>query len=395
MNEAMRELIRESVLDIERFVGATFTAGRKGKSTGWKSASIRPVLLKRGRTLKFSFFDGTKDVTKNFAIEDASEELDRLIGLPLSSISIERTDRAFHLQITAKGKAILHEDKVRKIEPDLAHNRTKETILNVDRDAGFLQAIGVVGRDGNVLPSRQAKFRQINEFLKLFEHTRMTEGFDGQPINIVDFGCGSAHLTFGIHYYINHVLGRAAHTTGVDLKEDLLHGHRETVESLGWTEMHFVVGQIADVPIDTKPDIVLALHACDTATDDALLRAIEADAAVILAAPCCHHDLQVRLGAVSRPDVMKPVLAEGILRERVGDILTDSFRALILRILGYRTDVIEFVSSEHTDKNLMIRAVRREAPASNKKARKEYAELKAFWGVTPYLEEALGSRFPA
>jgi len=187
-------------------------------------------------------------------------------------------------------------------------------------------------------------------------------------------------------------LNLEAHVAGVDIKADLIERHQEKVRSLGWGQLTFEVGQIADFQPETKPDVVLALHACDTATDDALAQGIRWESPLILCAPCCQHELQVQLSHVPAPAPLLPVFHHGILFERMGDILTDTFRATILRIMGYRTDVTQFVPIEHTAKNLMIRSVKT-SPAGDARWVEEYRSLKAFWQVTPFLERLLGDKY--
>ena len=178
--------------------------------------------------------------------------------------------------------------------------------------------------------------------------------------------------------------------TGVDAKEFLMARHQATAAELGWEGLTFAAGQILDYAPAEAPDVVLALHACDTATDDALARAVRWGSRLIFSAPCCHHHLQAQLAAAETPSPFRPVLRHGILRERLGDALTDALRAHILRLLGYRAEVLEFVAVEHTPKNLMIRAVHTGAPPTPALVA-EYRALKTYWGVTPYLEELLSA----
>ena len=233
---------------------------------------------------------------------------------------------------------------------------------------------------------------QINEFLRLVEDTSFFDDFKEKPVHIVDFGCGNAYLTFATYYYLHDILSLDAHVVGVDIKADLIERHQEKAKSLGWSQLTFEVGQISDFQPETKPDVVLALHACDTATDDALANGIRWNSKLILCAPCCQHELQVQLSHVPAPTPLLPVFHHGILFERMGDILTDTFRAAILRIMGYHTDVTQFVPIEHTAKNLMIRSVKT-SPVGNARWIDEYRNLKAFWQVTPYLERLLGDKY--
>ena len=237
------------------------------------------------------------------------------------------------------------------------------------------------------------KFRQINEFLRLVVETgvvaeaRAGEGAgERRPVRIVDCGCGNAYLSFAVYHYLARVLQVPTHLTGIDVNQELVQRRKELAERLGWTDLVFQTSQIAAYDPDVPPDLVLALHACDTATDEALAQGVKWQAKTILSVPCCHHHLQAQLG--HQPAVMGPVYRHGILKERLGDVLTDALRAHLLHLAGYRAEVIQFVSPEHTDKNLMIRAVYSGKPARTE-ARREYDELKRTFGVTPHLEGLL------
>jgi SAM-dependent methyltransferase len=246
--------------------------------------------------------------------------------------------------------------------------------------------------DGRIRADMQRKFKQINEFLRLVDETDSFDALSSGPIHVVDFGCGNAYLTFAIYYYLREILKLDAHVTGVDIKADLIESHQRKAEALGWGQLHFETGQIADYRPDVIPNVVIALHACDTATDDALKQGIQWDSKLIVCAPCCQHELQEQMSHIPMPTSLLPVFHDGILFERMGDILTDTFRANILRIMGYRTDVTQFVPIEHTAKNLMIRAVKT-SPAGNPHWVDEYRDLKSFWQVSPYLEKILGEPY--
>jgi SAM-dependent methyltransferase len=231
------------------------------------------------------------------------------------------------------------------------------------------------------------KFHQINEFLRLVDQA-LGALEPGTDLEIVDCGCGNAYLTFAAYHYLRDVRGVPAHVVGVDVNEEII-GHAAGLrDSLGWEGLEFRVSRIADYQPARPPDLVLSLHACDTATDEAIAQGILWESRIILAAPCCQHELHTQLKAA----VMRPVLRHGILKERTADILTDAFRALTLRIMGYRTDVVQFVSPEHTTKNLMIRAVKGLRPGDKAFVR-DYKELKEFWGVQPVLERMVGGHF--
>jgi hypothetical protein len=204
----------------------------------------------------------------------------------------------------------------------------------------------------------------------------------------VDCGCGSALLTFAVYHYLNHRLGRPARVLGVDTKEDLLARLAAQVADWGWAGLEFEVSRILDYRPPVQPMVVLALHACDTATDEALAQAVRWESQTIFCVPCCHHHLQEQLSVPTVPPDLRVVAQHGILRERLGDLLTDALRAQFLRILGYRTDVIEFVSPEHTAKNLLIRGTRT-GSMGDAASRRDYLHLVERWRVQPYLADLL------
>jgi SAM-dependent methyltransferase len=386
-----KEQVKRLVLDEQIFVRFTMKGRPQDAGMLWRQVIVRPVLIKNERYLQFSYLSQKQDTTKNYRGEQASHKLDEILALPFNSLVVQSTMEDLRVQISPRGKVILRHDKASKgdCEIPLAHDVSKKLLLPADRPDSFLQATGIMDVQGRVRPSMQGKFSQINEFLKLLEHTGELEHFEKTPVHILDCGCGSAYLAFAVYYYLNNVRGITAHLTGIDTNATLIQKDNKQSEELGFSHACFQKSAIIDFVPQKSPNIVLALHACDTATDEAIYQGIVSESRLIMCAPCCHHHLHAQLRPV-KP--FTPVFQDGILKQRLSDILTDTFRALILRIMGYKTDVVEFVSPEHTDKNLMIRAVRR---AQRDKARylQEYLDLKSFWGVAPYLETLLGERF--
>jgi SAM-dependent methyltransferase len=391
MIEDYKTQVRTLVLDEATFVRLTLKGQAQGiENNPWRQVIVRPVLIKGGRHLQFSYFSQKQDITKNYRGTEAEARLDEVLALPFASIALQSTTGEVLFQVTRKGKAIVHKKRVVQARetPDLAHDTSKKQALPAGRPDAFLQATGVMDEQGRVRPSMHDKFTQINEFLKLLEHTGELEHLPDRTVQILDCGCGSAYLSFAAYHYLNNVRGIPARLVGIDVNETLIRKDNAESASLGFAQACFERSAILDYRPESAPDIVLALHACDTATDEALFQGITQQAQLILCAPCCHHHLQQQLHAV---EPLSPIFHDGILKHRLGDILTDTFRALILRIMGYRADVVEFVAPEHTDKNLMIRAVR-QSQARPASAVREYLDLKRFWGVTPYLETLLGER---
>jgi hypothetical protein len=376
------------------FRRATFGGATRGGPSPWVRVVVRPVEVRGAPHLQFAYFDRTKCVAKNFAGPEADAPLADLLALGFSGIHLSTRTEEIDLRTTKKGKVLVGRRAagVDAAAPAAAHNRPKDVPLPEGRADHLLAALGIATPDGRVRPTMRAKYTQINEFLKHLRHVLADAGLRdlGRDVEILDCGCGSSYLTLAAHHYLNDVLGIPARITGVDVNDEVIRKSMARADQLGAERLAFACGRIGE--LDTKPDIVLALHACDTATDDAIAQAVRSEAKLLLSVPCCHHDLNRAIRPEGPAGVLRPVLRHGILQQRAADLVTDGFRALALRIMGYRTDVVEFVSPEHTARNLMIRAVRG-VPVGEASFVAEYAELKRFWGVTPYIERALGDPF--
>lgn len=382
--------VRERILAGESLVRAVFSGCLCGATTPWVKVVVRPVLVRGALRWQVSRFDEEKDFSSNYTAKEIAAQVDELLALAFRNIHVETTTCSLEVRITKKGKPFLRE--VPLGEPratvDLSHDREKKRVLSLEDSAPFLEVVGILTEGGKIKADRQGKYRQINEFLRLVEETGVFGEEPRKAVHIVDCGCGNAYLTFAVYHYLNHILKLPADVVGIDVKADLLERHREKARTLGWDRLSFEVGRIDEYRPAVAPDAVVALHACDTASDDALAQGIRWQSQLILTAPCCQHELQEQLSHIPVPDPFRAVTRYGILGERLGDILTDTFRAAILRIMGYRTDVVQFVSIEHTAKNLMIRSVRT-SEAGSARSVEEYEALKEYWHVTPYLERLL------
>lgn len=382
-------------------VRAIASGRRRGRSVAYRRLELRPVDLSAGRHLQLTAYDDTQAHTHNIAPADLPAEVDAALLEPYAHWHVDLADETVQLRVTKKGRVQTH--RARREQPvaaDTRHDRAKRRRL--DESDPVFQALDISTRDGHVKPSRMAKFRQVQDLLAaldpIVDHAVAAGpgaalGAD-HPLRVVDLGCGNAYLTFGAHAYLTRVLGLPVEVVGVDVKGQSREHNTALAVQLGAdSRLAFVQSPIADVELAAPPDLVLALHACDTATDDALARAIRWQAPVIVAAPCCHHDVQRQLRGTQPPDPYGIVTRHGILRERLADVLTDALRAAILRLLGYRVEVFEFVDTRHTPRNALIRAVRVGTSASPR-ARHEYERLCAEWGVLPALARRLADTHP-
>jgi SAM-dependent methyltransferase len=385
-------LLKNAILDADRFVQATFGGTQRGYDQRWQKLTIRPVMLKDGRHLQFSWYDAKQNFVYNHAGGALAEALDEALALPFASFSVQTTEGDLNVQITKKGKAILHRHKSRQPRAvDLMHDRQKQTVLREGHPEPFLQAVGIMTPDGKIRAGMHSKFTQINEFLRLLDETSLFDSLDEQaePLRVVDCGCGNAYLTFATFHYLTQVKSLNVEMVGIDTNARLIDANNRRASELGWADsLMFIASPIEAYQPEIAPDVVIALHACDTATDDALALGIRSQSRLIVAAPCCHHDLQAQLEQGDTPQPFGEVLRYGLFHQRMGDLLTDSLRALILRRAGYKVDVIDFVGTEHTPKNLMLRAVRT-STTNDPRLEQEYDALKSYWGITPYLEGLL------
>jgi hypothetical protein len=382
-------LVREAILDEKRFQRAVFSGQQHGQATPWRRVVARPVHIRGGRHVQVSYYDQTQDITRNYTGAEVATRVDELLELPFRSIHLRTTEQEIQIQISKRGKVLVHQHALSgsAIPASLEHDRRKELLLPPDRPDPFLTAVGIMTTDGRVKASMRRKFRQVNEFLRLMVEAGILDTCSS-PIQIIDCGCGNAYLTWAAYHYLSHVAGLSTRLIGVDANRQLIEQRIEQVRELGWQDVSFHAARILDFTPPVRPDILLALHACDTATDEALCQGIRWGCAMLFVAPCCHHELQTQLGRASAPVELGPVLRYGVLKERLGDILTDTFRALILRIMGYRTEVIQFVSAEQTARNLMIRA-NRSSHSGQARAVQEYRDLCRMFQVTPHLERLL------
>ena len=369
--DAVLTEVRGLLLDADRLVRAVAAGRRRGLSPTWERLELRPVALKSGPRLQVVAFDGARPHTSNVSWSDAAPVVDKALAEPYGNWHVETVDRTVQVRVTKRGEAQVHRAAGVSTAPGAGHDRSAAHLL--DPGDPLFDVIG-----GNA-----AKRRQVDAFLRSLAATLPSPL--PSPLRVVDLGCGNAYLTFAAYRYLSSSVDVTL--TGVDVRADQRDRNTALAARLGWADrVSFVAGTILESTVDGA-DVVLALHACDTATDEALARAVGWGARWILAAPCCHHDIAAQLRTAPQP---YPALTRhGILRERFADTLTDALRAALLRLHGYRVEVVEFVDSAHTPRNLMLRAARTDAPATAEQ-RAEYDALVRTWGVNPALARLLG-----
>ena len=392
--------LRGRLLDPETLVRAVGSGRQRSRAPRWRRVELRYVDLKAGRHLQVVAYDETQAHTSNHLVGDAARDaVDELLDEPFGNWHVETlvADGAetLQLRVTRKGEALVHTSTRRQpVEVDRDHDRDKDRLL--PEDDPLFRALGLADADGRLKPSRRDKYRQVEEFLRLLDGAVAEAIAKGQlrrptpeePLRVADLGCGNAYLTFAAERFLAGVRGLPVHLVGVDVKEQSREHNEKVARELG-VDATFVVGSIGGVQLDRAPEVVLALHACDTATDEALARAVEWDAPLVLAAPCCHHDIAAQLRKAPTPTPYAMLTRHGILRERLADTLTDALRATLMRLQGYRVDVVQFVESKHTPRNTLLRATRTGAPVKGGSLRREYDDLVATWGIKPKLAELL------
>ena len=337
---------------------------------------IRPVLKKGNLVYQFEIFKGKQVFHENLeakaAVDRACEWMEHFRQMQIDT----KSERASVL-ISKKGKVTINRKKVTRPDQgkqDLSHNREKQYILKEGMDIPFLRDLGVMTQEGKIVRSRFDKFRQINRYLEFIEDVLPKLPKD-REITILDFGCGKSYLTFAMYYFLHEMRGYEVRMVGLDLKEDVIEHCNALAEKYGYDHLHFLTGDIAQYEGMTKVDMVVTLHACDTATDYALAKAVSWGADVILSVPCCQHELNRQI----ENDILSPVLSYGLLKERMAALVTDGLRAEYLKKEGYDTQILEFIDMEHTPKNILIRAVKTGKKAENQhiiKACEEFLHVK-------------------
>jgi SAM-dependent methyltransferase len=383
--------------DIRAWIGsgqllhATLSQPRRKDGQTAQKTFVRPVRMKEGLHYQFESFQGNKALHRNVKEHDAADELIGLLAGDYRQALIKTPEADVQVLLSKKGKAAL-----RKLPPTSkdaavpAHNRQKRRVLEDGVPVPFLVELGIMTGEGRVHAKKQDKFRQINRFLEMVSDV-LDDLPAGRELRIVDFGCGKSYLTFALYHLLSVELGRSISVVGLDLKADVIEFCSGLAKKLQYDRLQFLVGDIAEYEGLTSADMVVTLHACDTATDAALAKAVGWGASVIMSVPCCQHELFRQV----ENEVMSPILSQGLLKERFSALATDAVRGQLLEVLGYKVQMLEFVDPEHTPKNLLIRAVVSGRKEPSLRKWEQYLAFKSFLGLSPSLERMLPNAWPA
>lgn len=383
--EEIKKLLKE-VLNRE-FIRAVISSPKEKEGTavllecgtepvqGILKIKVRPLETRGELMFQLEAFTKTQAFHRNLNPEAAGEIL-AVVMERFGQMQLETVSQDCTVLISKKGKVTIRrkQKKIRAKAADLSHNRKKRYILEEGVKVPFLQDLGVMTQDGKIVHTRFDKFRQINRFL--------------------DFGCGKSYLTFAMYYYLHELKKYDIRIIGLDLKSEVIRHCNELAEKYGYEKLQFLEGDIADYEGVNRVDMVVTLHACNTATDYALAKAVGWNAKVILSVPCCQHEINEQFEAGETPEVLATVMEYGLLRERFAALVTDGLRAKYLESEGYETQVLEFIDMEHTPKNILLRAVRRGKTdgAIEAESRKKLEECEAFLNIQPTLGRLLSEK---
>ncbi|MBU5671562.1 class I SAM-dependent methyltransferase [Paenibacillus brevis] len=369
-------------------ITAILSQQRKADEESYTKVVIKPVLLKQKLNYQLTYHYKNKVTHENIPAGSLSRQVMPLFEQTFRQAQIYTSEADYQILISKKYKVSILKKQATKKPGELTHNRTKRYILDEGIPVPFLVELGIMNSEGKVLAKKYDKFRQINRFLEMVQDVLPHLPAD-RPLTIIDFGCGKSYLTFALYHYLSIELKRELNIVGLDLKADVIEHCGSLAKKLNYQNLKFLVGDIADYDELERVDMVVTLHACDTATDAALEKAIRWDASVILSVPCCQHEL---FEQVQQP-VLDPLLGHGILKERFSALATDAIRAKLLDLMGYKTQLLEFIDMEHTPKNILIRAVRSES-GDRDRLWQEYMVFRDFLGASPYLERACRDLLP-
>ncbi|WP_286913884.1 MULTISPECIES: class I SAM-dependent methyltransferase [unclassified Pseudomonas] len=347
----------------------------------------KPLQVKGQANLSLVYRHQTRDITRNLPVDQALALVAELLPESFRNAHLFDADGEVQLTFSKKGKPMLQRHGAqapREVGANAGHDREKKRYLELSRP--FLRDLGVTDAQGALIPSMSRKWKQINKFIEVFDHALANAPVPAQQaLRVADFGSGKGYLTFAMHDYLRNTLGRDAQVTGVELRQDMVDLCNAAAARLEHPGLEFQCGDVRSV-VPEAIEVMIALHACDIATDYAIHTGIRCNAAIIMCSPCCHKQIRPQLHS---PGLLQPMLQYGLHLGQQAEMLTDSLRALYLEACGYETKVFEFISLEHTNKNKMILAVKRKQPVAPGALLEKIAQLKAFYGVQEHCLETL------
>lgn len=373
------EIIKNSLSE-NKFIYGVFTTPRNKAKIPFVRITARPVSIKFENFIQFEKFTDKQVFHENYSYEKAADEIVNLIINEYKNINIFTEDSDFQLIVSKKGSVKITEKEPSKKQKTDDHNKQKQYIIKEHESCDFLTHLGVMNNNGDVYAKKYDKFKQINKFLEIVDDSLKDKKLE-DDFMIIDFGCGKAYLTFALYYYFYYIRKVRVKIIGLDLKEDVIKFCNETAEKLNYDQLEFMFGDIRDFEYKSKVDMIVTLHACDTATDAALVKAVKWNTDIILSVPCCQHEFYDKI----KSSDLEPMLKHGLIKERVASLVTDSLRSLFLETKGYKVQLMEFIAMEHTPKNILIRAVKTNKDTG--KSEIEYEDFKKFWNLNDLFVE--------
>ena len=375
----------EKVIDEETIIYAIFSGVKNKAEKTFNKVTIKKVIIQNEEKHQFEYFYDKNVEHKNLNNDETKAEICHLIETYFKQAVINTVSFDYHILVNKRGEAKINKKAATRKFEEISHNRKKKYILNEGELSAFLIELGIMTAQGKIVNAKYDKFKQINRYLELVSDC-IPYLDKNKTIRIIDFGCGKAYLTFALYDYLVLKMGYNVEIVGLDLKENVIEFCSRLAKKLKYDDLRFEQGDIKGFDQFDDVDMVISLHACNTATDEALAKAVNWGAKVILAVPCCQHEFLKKI----KNEKMIPMMKYGIIKEKLASLLTDSVRANVLEIMGYRTQVLEFIDMEHTPKNIMIRAFLEES-ANIDKVVNQYKEFKNEWQIEPYIEKAFGN----
>ena len=386
-DEGREEFLRLLTASLERGSFIKLTLGKyRGDEAGLRNVFARLVTIKDEAQLSFLYRYQTRDITKNYPRAAGLKLIGELLGAAFLSARLFTTEGDWQLEFSRRRKARLSASRATfSAPPPREHDRQKRRFLD-PQSSPYLRALGVTTEQGAIKERMQDKWRQINKFIEIVAGLCAASALAGrEELTVLDMGSGKGYLTFAVYDYFTNARGIKARVTGVEARRELVEFCNEVARQAGFAHLRFAQGNIRDYAVG-QADILIALHACNTATDEAIYKGIAAGASIIICAPCCHQQIRPQ---IEPPPVLRGLLKHGILLEREAETLTDGLRALLLERSGYATKVFEFISTEHTQKNTMIAAVRAAQPTEADTINRQIEEIKQLYGIKEHALETM------